>query len=316
MRRRLQRFVGLEASGAVLASDDPGSVASALHRGLFAGHSVPLYVHSLRDAALAVCPGPAAWWAEMLEEELRDTRPCRVHAHRDPSFRCALSRARAVARVLGRCWTRQTGHSCLPPPAWRPRVPRVKVELPANDNASTVTPETVLFTAAWKGGEFAVCSFTLQHGEVAMFHRRVSPADGPAACSLLLDTMRALTGGAACLVAAPSNAYALAHGLEDVESTAGDMQEFWRPSFFVVSAKDVSWGWPFGGLQPGELRDRVTAAVKSTSSAAAGQPGGASRALGIARCVHCVMREVCAEIVSLHASKPEEHQIRTLPKVE
>eukprot|EP00727_Mastigamoeba_balamuthi_P005698 m51a1_g1748 hypothetical protein (518) ;mRNA; r:199371-218020 len=53
----------------------------------------------------------------------------------------------------------------------------------------------VLFSASWCDGAFAVCSFTLRHGEVAMFHRSVSPHDGPAACSLLQGHVAQYRGG-------------------------------------------------------------------------------------------------------------------------
>eukprot|EP00727_Mastigamoeba_balamuthi_P003196 m51a1_g12874 hypothetical protein (156) ;mRNA; r:4765-5232 len=133
-----------------------------------------------------------------------------------------------------------------------------------------------------------------------MFHRSVSPHDGPAACSLLLDTTRALTGGAAaCLVAAPSNARALARALGAVEGAAGDLQARWTPSFLVVGANQVQWDAPWDQLAAQSSVSRAFAeALRHLPSSASDLPAPVRRAVRTARCVHCVLRDVFNRMAS------------------
>eukprot|EP00727_Mastigamoeba_balamuthi_P002393 m51a1_g12150 hypothetical protein (379) ;mRNA; r:489-1959 len=273
--------------------DALGRLRGGLERGSLA-------VRALYDAAHALGEdGIADWCGVLLGEELGDRKP----APPTP------------------CWTHRAGDSWpppLPPPAWLPRSSRVAVSFPAAASGGGSSGEglpagaaDVLFSAAWSDGELALCSFTLSHGEVAMFHSRAAPEDGPAACSQLLDTMRALAGGAACLVAAPANAHALSHALAALESAAGLLQARWAPSFLVVSANEVEWGPPCNQrVVQRDLCQRVAAAAAqslASPSYCSGLLQAVCCAVATARSVHCALRAVCAKAVSMKGPTPHSH---------
>eukprot|EP00727_Mastigamoeba_balamuthi_P006424 m51a1_g2401 hypothetical protein (424) ;mRNA; r:763453-765159 len=312
---RLRRFFE-DYPTAVVTSETSRELFSALRNSAFFGRRVPFFIHMLREVATVAAfegtSGPPGSrrrtppFEEMLEEEmkfsLRDV--CAYHGQRDPMFHCALSRARAVARVVRRCWTGDS-HPRLSEGICAPVLRTPALLLPACQGEAE---QKVLFAAALRGSEIAVCSFLLHRGEVSMMCQQMPDPSDSRQCAQLFETMRALTGGPNCLIAPSADGERLSKELLECEEAAGDSQARWAPSFFVVEPSDLRWDTHESRRLREDLEEHTRRAAESSSALCCGTHHGCPSqcALAAARAVALGVRAAYASIVPISGRSSEE----------